>query len=380
MKQKHSCFDWLQLVITFSTPVVIAVYTFLQDNRDLAIASHNREQDLNIADDQEKDTILRNCQKTLNKLIENYAISFNESTTASFVARFATLSALNQLDPNRRSFLIYLLYKAQLITSQNDSNHAAISLESANLTDINLNDVLHSKTLEYVLFQNALMTRANFYKIDIHGVNFNNAFLDYANFSGSTNSWECDNEDCDRDYKQKLTFKYSILESSSFYNAMYDVVVFDDANMIDTDLRFMMCNHCSFLSTNMTYTDLSNAHFQASTFSFARLMYANLERSNIGPDVDFDNADMRDIKAANVKLNKCKFSKTDLSKSILDYAIIRNSSFIEAKMMEISMQSSEIDNGEFVMVNLFRSCSEITSLDLKRNYSGYFARFWSKKT
>src|SRR5438874_46311 len=103
----HSYFEWLQLIITFSIPIAIVVYTILQDNRNSVISSNNRKQDINIADNQQKNIILRNCKKTINKLIEKYGIQLNGTPSASLAARFTIISALTQLDPSRRSIFDY---------------------------------------------------------------------------------------------------------------------------------------------------------------------------------------------------------------------------------------------------------------------------------
>jgi hypothetical protein len=42
-------FEWIQLLVTFSVPVAIALYSFLQNNSEQAIALANREKDLEIA-------------------------------------------------------------------------------------------------------------------------------------------------------------------------------------------------------------------------------------------------------------------------------------------------------------------------------------------
>ena len=84
-KNRHSCFDWIQLFISISIPIAIAVYTILENNRDLAIATANRAQDLDIADNEQKDLILHECQKVLNKSIEKYGRNFNRSSPASLV-------------------------------------------------------------------------------------------------------------------------------------------------------------------------------------------------------------------------------------------------------------------------------------------------------
>ena len=228
------------------------------------------------------------CQLRNKKMKKHSRLEWLQLIITFSVARFAILSALNRLDPDRRSFLIHLLYEARLIT-----HPTVISLQSANLTDINLNTVSHSKTLHYVSFQDALMTRAIFHSMNIHGVTFNRALLDNANFSLSTNSWECEREDC----KQKLNFQNSNLQSTSFI--------------------------------------------------FVNLLEANFGRSKIGPNVNFYNADMRRINAEYINLKNCQFRNTNLSESIFDHAIIINSSFKQSQMIKISMKFSEINNTEF---------------------------------
>ena len=47
-----TCFEWMQLLVAFSVPLTIALYTFFQNNRDQTIALANREKDLEIAQNQ----------------------------------------------------------------------------------------------------------------------------------------------------------------------------------------------------------------------------------------------------------------------------------------------------------------------------------------
>lgn len=161
MKQDHRspiCFDWIQLFISFSIPIVIGVYTLLENNRELAISSYNRAQDLQIADDQQKDLILHECQKTLAMLIDKYGTELNGSSSASLVARFATLSALNRLDSDRRNCLAHLLYEAKLITYRSNDYRAPVSLQSANLTDLNMVEGSERKILFNLSLESTIMT------------------------------------------------------------------------------------------------------------------------------------------------------------------------------------------------------------------------------
>jgi uncharacterized protein YjbI with pentapeptide repeats len=264
--QHHTCFEWLQLIITFSIPVVLAVYTVLRDNRSLEIASRNRAQDLQISDEQHKDEILRDCQKTISKLIEKYGIQLNRTQSALLVARFAVKSAIKQLDPFRRSFLIHLLYDARLITYQPSDYRPAISLESTNLTDINLVNLSHRKSLEYVSFIGAYMTRANFRQMNIHGVKFDRAKIEYADFSLSSNSWSCDLIDCDRNRKQKLCFENANLTSASFSKAFYDTVLFDNAYMTGVNLFNAIFIESDFRNCYLSEKQLKQAKFFHSQF------------------------------------------------------------------------------------------------------------------
>jgi hypothetical protein len=139
-KHKHSCYEWIQLFIAFSIPVAITVYTVLENNRDFAINARNRAQDLEMAANQQSDAVIHDYQKKLGKLIEKYGPQLNQSLSVSLVARFATLSALSQLDPDRRNFIIRLLYDTKLITYYSIFDQIPVSLELVNLTDVYLVD------------------------------------------------------------------------------------------------------------------------------------------------------------------------------------------------------------------------------------------------
>jgi hypothetical protein len=123
-KKKYCCswFEWIQLIISISIPVAIAVYTILENNRDSAIAIQNRAQDLEIVYHRRQETIFQDCLKKLGKLVEE----LNRSSSAVLVARFTTLSALNQLDCDRRNFLVRLLYDTGLITYHSDDSQPPI--------------------------------------------------------------------------------------------------------------------------------------------------------------------------------------------------------------------------------------------------------------
>jgi hypothetical protein len=81
----------------------------------LEIARNQRTQDLQIADDQQKANILAAYESFLVDHLNRYGMTLDENTSARFVARFKTLTTVNQLDRTRKTYLIRSLFEAKLI-------------------------------------------------------------------------------------------------------------------------------------------------------------------------------------------------------------------------------------------------------------------------
>jgi len=183
--KRHSptCFEWIQLLVTFSVPVAIALYTFLQNNNEQSIALANREkdleiarkqrvQDLQIADDQQKANILAVYESFLIDHLNRYDTTLNESTSAKFIARLKTLTTVSQLDPTRKIFLIQSVSEAKLIVNDNNtSDHVVLvlfSLEEADLSEI----AFENRRLKYLSLPKSNLTRAIFAFVDLSCINF----------------------------------------------------------------------------------------------------------------------------------------------------------------------------------------------------------------
>lgn len=138
--------DWLNLIAFLLVPLMIGVFTIslnIQQNElsqrqhdsDQRIAVDNRRNDLQIADEQQKEAVLVNYQKDISDLLLIYKLrSSKGGDEVREVARTKTITALRRLDPLRKGFLIQFLYEAQLITGQSP----IISLRDADLSDISL--------------------------------------------------------------------------------------------------------------------------------------------------------------------------------------------------------------------------------------------------
>jgi uncharacterized protein YjbI with pentapeptide repeats len=356
-KPNHSCFEWIQLFISISIPVAIAVYTVLENNRDLAIATNNRAQDLDIAYHQQQDLIVQECLKILSKLIEKYGSTLNENVSASLAARFVILSAIYRLDRERRNFLVQLLYQSKLITYQSNDYQPPVSLHSANLTDLDLIDECDNIKLVYLSLENTIMTKANFHKSHIHGGRFNNAILSNADFSGTHNSLSPDeNDDIDFTHNSyQSSFEHANLTSTSFVFAAYDNVDFSLAIMQNANLKNFFCENCMFSSTMMSKIDLQYGRIQYSSFMFAILDYANLYGSIFGIEVDFYEATMHNINATYTNFTQCELTGAKLSNTIFDHAVFINTIFSGAQMKNVSMEYTRIINGSFTNTDLSQS-------------------------
>jgi uncharacterized protein YjbI with pentapeptide repeats len=356
-KSNHSCFEWIQLFISISIPVAIAVYTVLENNRDLAIATHNRAQDLDIAYNQQQDLIIQECLKILSKAIETYGSEFNGSLSVSLAARFITLSALNRLDRVRRNFLVRLLYQAKLITYQSNDYHPPVSLHSANLTDLDLVGESDYTILFHLSLEDTIMTRANFHGSNIFGARFNKAILTNADFSGTINDLSFDKVDDidDINNSQQLFFQNANLTSASFSFAVYDTVDFSESIMTMANLNNFFCENCIFTSTIMDRVNLQNGLIKNSFFMFAELDYTNFYQTNFGINVEFYEANMYYINATYTNFTQCDLSRAKLFNTIFDHAVFINTTFSQAQMKKVSMQYTTIIDGYFTKTDLSQS-------------------------
>lgn len=345
--------EWFQLFISISIPVAIAVYTVVENNRDLSIARRNREQNLSMGDNQRQDLVIQECLKIVTKLIEKYGSEFNRSSSISLVARFAVLSTLTQVDRDRRNYLVRLLFDAKLITYRMNDYQSPVSLHLANLTGLNLLEKCNVKTLFHLSLENILLTNANFHESNIHGGRFTKSILINADFSSTRNSLSFDDDDDEigcRDNSPQLSFT-----SALFLFATYDNADFTSAIMINTNLYNFFCENCLFISTSMDKINLQNGSIQNSSFSFATLHHANLYQTSFSQNVDFYEGEMEYVYATYTKFVQCDLTSAKLFHTISDHSNFINTSFSNALMMNVSMQFTKIIHGNFTNTDLRQS-------------------------
>ena len=49
VRKRHSCFEWIYLIATICIPVIIAIYTIIENSNSASIAAANQHKDIEIA-------------------------------------------------------------------------------------------------------------------------------------------------------------------------------------------------------------------------------------------------------------------------------------------------------------------------------------------
>lgn len=184
--------EWLTVLLV---PLMIAALTIavtLQQNAisqsqhesDQQIALANRQKDLQIVADQQQAAILKTYSDDMTDVMLNHGLRQSKlGDEVRIVARTKTLTALRQLDPLRKAFLIQFLYEAQLITitSPNDDN-PIISLRDADLSGITLSSNIGLRRINvYANPDPNGVNHCNLNHIDLSGADLTRADLNIVN-------------------------------------------------------------------------------------------------------------------------------------------------------------------------------------------------------
>lgn len=175
LKEK-TLWDVLQLLIV---PTALAMGTFyLQETakqRDLQIAEANRQKEQQIADDRAKQEILNRYFDQISTLLfERKLRTARQEDEVRIVARARTLTALRDLDGDRKGSLIRFLSETKLI----HGGKPIIDLEDADLGKANLFAAdLREANLRGLNLQEADLSGANLTGADLKGTKLKGADL-----------------------------------------------------------------------------------------------------------------------------------------------------------------------------------------------------------
>lgn len=374
-KKRHPCFDWTQLIATVCIPVVIAVYTIIDNNRNTSIADLNRRKDIEIAEqsrqkdrdlatDQQQENILAEYQTFLAKLILDNGMALNKTPEAKVVGHFKTLTALNQLDARRKSILIRSLYDAQLIILQPNSkqgNTSILELRGVDLSGITLGSS-HTSPIKLSFVYYSELNHLYLPFINLMNASFRHAWLDCATFTmaimdsvdmsfamhrqtfclGTPRSFQ-------REYAGTSLVKANLYDAGFYYND------FSSANLTLANMRKFYCLACKFSKAVLLQADLSFSIFFHDfylgilqlDFTFVKLKQA-VAHSAWFHTMNFTNSDWSYVQALKVIINNCTFADATMDNSSFVKSTIRQSIFQNASLYAIDLTDAVLHNVTFI--------------------------------
>lgn len=191
----RTLWDWIQFFAVLALPIIVAagtLYFTQQITLQQAQASEKQHQtDIEIAMDQQRESVLETYLDRMSDLLLNYKLHVSKSgDEVRNVARDRTLTALRELDPDRKGIMLRFLYHADLIRTKKDEETIVV-LYSADLTKANLcegylpnADIslanLSGACLYRTLLNDAVLIGTNLSGADLRGVYLNRAYLSGA--------------------------------------------------------------------------------------------------------------------------------------------------------------------------------------------------------
>ena len=369
-KRGHSCFEWTQLIATMSIPIIIAIYTIIENKSNVSMAADNSRKDIEISDnhrrseleiaqqsrqkdrelatDQQQENILVNYQTFLARLILERSVELEKFSNTKIVAHFMTLTALNQLDIRRKSILIRSLHDAKLITFKQNTNKnypSTLSLVSVDLKDIRLGSPpnssdeypLHHYTHWYYLWlPEAILTNASFRHTKLECATFTRARMDSVDLSFTVQPVT----KCFDSFPDAGTdFTRASLVDANLHNAKFRYTDFSHANLSFANMRGFSCEMCKFSGTILFQADLSFSYFYHSflrnqsllDFTAIKLKQANIYGSYFR-SINFRNSD----------LSHAQLSQVTIRNSVFMKATIKNCSFVKSIIQECIFQKHNI--------------------------------------
>lgn len=183
--QKKSLWDWLQLLVV---PLILAISAFYLNYasaaKDKYLAGVQQERDAELAIKQKQQDVFKTYLSQMQNLLlkDTDQVQRNLSPRYKALATALTLTALDELNGERKGKVIAYLAKSDLINKDNPD----VDLLNANLKGIELeNIILTNVNISKAHMQNAKLSKVQFTASDLRGANFSGATLDDVFFSES---------------------------------------------------------------------------------------------------------------------------------------------------------------------------------------------------
>ncbi len=405
-KHRHTCFEWIQLIATICIPVIIEIYTIIEnssnvsnaaENRrkdmeiargnhlnDLEIAERSREKDRDLAFDQQQENILVEYQTFLTNLILNNGKYLNKSSEAKVVGYFKTLTALNQLTVKRKIVLIRSLFDAKLITLKTDSkemDRGILDLRQLDLRDVTLGSPRNSPAFlrgyyyiewRYLWLPESFLTNASFRHTRLECTTFSHSKMDSIDLSFSTNSigFRC----FDTLRETTSVFSYASMINATLYNSNFIRADFSSVNLTFANIQLFSCRCCTFWRANLFKANISSSIFDLpigcgtsrQDFTDVKMEQA-IAHSTKFHTINFDMSNWLNVQASKADIANCIFTNATMNNSSFVKSTIQLSSFQYTSLSYIDLSHAVLFNVTFIQSNM--SNANLTSM--KCNYCDF---------
>jgi uncharacterized protein YjbI with pentapeptide repeats len=192
--------EWLNLIGVLLIPIIISIYTIInntqqttlaqqQHDSDQYIAQQNRQADVTNQLDQQRETALKTYEDDIsNLLLDRHLATSRPGDEVRTIALAKTLEVLHQLDGPRNVRAIQFLQDAQLISTKPAAKtpHNIIDFSNADLANDDLTGAnLSGANLTRANLSEANLSEANLTRVNLNGANLGGAYLNGANLNGA---------------------------------------------------------------------------------------------------------------------------------------------------------------------------------------------------
>jgi uncharacterized protein YjbI with pentapeptide repeats len=329
-----------------------------QHQEDIRRADANKMEELVIDNNLRQENILSDYQGELLSILLRYGLENMYTNPALiFEIQMKTRTALKQLDPRYRTFLMLSLFDADIFDIEYlKPDHAILAYANLSTVDFGYGRELDVQQIDMVGFIRT------YNKIRMRGANLRNASFRNALMSDRNPDLFAANLDYfDWTYSFILStcFEHLSMNAAVFTNASLIGVAFKKVHLNQVSFRHVaQCDQCHFESLSMINADLSQAKFAGAFFFKLSIMESNLSHSSFMKST-FEEVDMTlvDLTKTNVgqgsfkqvKMMMCEFLDTKFSDCMFHVVNMTGcNGFNESNWTKMTLKSTTLPNGTFI--------------------------------
>ena len=399
-------FHWIQLIATILIPIIIAIYTVVDNKssesiaeanrrKDIEIAEVNRRTDLEIAElnrrshfeiaeanrlneirlgeqsrekdralsiDQQEENILVQYQTFLSKLILDHGNYLEKSSEAKTVAQFMTLTALEQVNIKRKRILLRSLHHANLINflkTEKLFDTSVVNLDQADLSHIQFGLTLNQSgqlpmyryiSWNYLYLPRTILTYASFRYTILDHTTFTQSIMDFVDMSFAAHT----------NHQSRTNFVNVSLIEAKLSNVRFRLTNFSLTNLALSQMDNFECIECHFSHSILTRVNLNYSRF-SHTFhlSKTRLLFnsANFSYSHmyfaLFRSINFTQSDWSHVQASHIGIYNSIFTNVNMYKSLLSNSIVQDSTFEFMDFYQTDFSYAKFFNVTFINSNMY---------------------------